>query len=267
MNSKIGFIGCGNMGRAMVGALLNGDPADRPELIVSVKSEKSKKELEEKFKILVTLDNEEVVKSASILFLAVTPNLYETVISEIAPFVTEDHVIVSIAAGISIEQMEKWFSKKVKIMQSMPNTPVMANEGMSAICPNDQVTDAELSEVCSLFRMFGQFEVIGEELFPAFIAVAGSSPAYFFMMIEAMADAAVKLGMPRKLAYRVAEQSMLGSAKLAMETEEHPGSLKDAVCSPGGATIDAVVELERLGFRHAVMSAMDVCAKKSINMD
>ncbi|MFS0784543.1 pyrroline-5-carboxylate reductase [Bacillus sp. 1P06AnD] len=267
MDKKIGFIGCGSMGKAMLGALLNSNQIEKEQLIVSVKSEESKSHIEEEFSVRVTLDNMQVVEEAAILFLAVTPNYYEEVISEISSSVTENHIIVSIAAGITIESMEKWFSKKVKLVKTMPNTPVLAYEGMSAICPNQYITEGELGEICSLYRMFGQYEVLEEDLFPAFIAIAGSSPAYFFMMMEAMADAAVKLGLPRKKAYRMAEQSMLGAAKLALQTGEHPASLKDEVCSPGGATIEAVAELERLGFRHGIISAMNVCAKKSEHIE
>jgi len=147
----------------------------------------------------------------------------------------------------------------------MPNTPVMVNAGMSAICPNEYVSKDELDQVCSLFSLFGEYEMMEEEDFDAFIALCGSSPAYIFVLIEAMADAAVKLGLPRKSAYRMAEQAILGSAKLALETGSHPAELKDMVCSPGGSTIVAVAELETQGFRAAIMKAMEKCAEKSKN--
>ena len=137
---------------------------------------------------------------------------------------------------------------------------------MSAICPNANVSKEDM-EVCKkIFESFGECVEISEKDFHAFIALCGSSPAYIFMFIEAMADGAVKLGIPRNKAYKMAAQSVLGSAKMVLDTGKHPGELKDAVCSPGGTTIDAVVELEKLGFRSSVIEAMDKCAEKSKNM-
>ena len=162
--------------------------------------------------------------------------------------------------------MEEWFDKEVKIIKTMPNTPALVGEGMSAICYNKNVVKEELEEVCSLYNLFGKYELLEESDFNAFIALCGSSPAYVFMFIEAMADAAVKLGIPRVKAYKMAEQSILGSAKLALETGKHPGELKDMVCSPKGTTIEAVIELENKGFRNAVISAMEKCADKANKM-
>ncbi|SJU01472.1 Pyrroline-5-carboxylate reductase [Clostridioides difficile] len=148
----------------------------------------------------------------------------------------------------------------------MPNTPALVGEAMSAICPNANVSKEDM-EVCKkVFESFGECVEISEKDFHAFIALCGSSPAYIFMFIEAMADGAVKLGIPRNKAYKMAAQSVLGSAKMVLDTRKHPGELKDAVCSPGGTTIDAVVELEKLGFRSSVIEAMDKCAEKSKNM-
>ena len=148
----------------------------------------------------------------------------------------------------------------------MPNTPALVGEGMSAICPNKNITSDELEYVGKLYNSFGKYEILEEKDFRAFIALCGSSPAYVFMFIEAMADAAVKLGIPRTKAYKLAEQSILGSAKLALETGKHPGVLKDEVCSPGGTTIEAVIDLEKNGFRNTIISAVEKCAEKSRNM-
>ncbi|MDZ5000616.1 pyrroline-5-carboxylate reductase, partial [Clostridium perfringens] len=146
------------------------------------------------------------------------------------------------------------------------NTPALVGEGMSAICPNSNLKKEELKYICNLYENFGEYEILEEKYFDAFTALCGSSPAYVFMFIEAMADAAVKLGIPRNKAYKMAEQSILGSAKLALETGKHPGELKDMVCSPGGTTIEAVAELEKSGFRSSVIKAMEVCAEKYNNM-
>ncbi len=177
-----------------------------------------------------------------------------------------DELIITIAAGISVADMEEWLGDDVKVIRTMPNTPALVGEAMSAVCPNKNVSEEELQYCIKIFESFGDCEVLEEKYFDGFIAVAGSSPAYVFMFIEAMADGAVKLGIPRAKAYKMAAQSVLGSAKMVLETGKHPGELKDMVCSPAGTTIDAVVELEKLGFRNSVIQAMDKCAEKSKNM-
>ncbi len=267
MNKRIGFIGCGNMGKAMVGSLINNNPQISEKLIVSVRSEQSKTSLMEKWPIKITLDNIEVVQNSDIIFIAVNPNQYEEVIKEIREYVNDNKILISIAAGVKTKQMDEWIGTESKFVLSMPNTPVLVNAGMTAICPNEHINEVELAEICQLFSVFGEYEIIKEEDFEAFIALCGSSPAYIFVLIEAMADAAVKLGIDRKKAYRMAEQTILGSARLALETDIHPAVLKDQVCSPGGATIAAITELEAQGFRHSIIKAMEVCTEKSKDMN
>jgi pyrroline-5-carboxylate reductase len=145
----------------------------------------------------------------------------------------------------------------------MPNTPALVGEGITAVCANDRVTEEELGYVCSVLKSFGKAEVVGENLMDAVVSVSGSSPAYVFIFIEAMADAAVADGMPRSQAYQFAAQAVYGSAKMVLETGLHPGQLKDMVCSPGGTTIEAVRVLEEKGFRSSVMEAMRACTKKA----
>lgn len=148
----------------------------------------------------------------------------------------------------------------------MPNTPAMVGAGMTAACANALVTKEELEKVLTILRSFGEVEVVSEHLIDAVVSASGSSPAYVFMMIEAMADAAVADGMPRPQAYKFAAQAVMGSAKMILETGKHPGELKDMVCSPAGTTIEAVQVLEERGFRSAIIEAMRVCAEKSRNM-
>lgn len=266
MNKRIGFIGCGNMGKAMLGALVKADGINVEDILVSTKTKNSAENIKRDFNVETTLSNVEVAKKSDVLFLAVKPYFFKEVIEEIKDVVKDDSIIISIAAGVNISQIEQWFNKEIKIIRTMPNTPALVNEGMSAICPNKNITNEELEYVGSLYNLFGKYEILDEKDFHAFIALCGSSPAYVFMFIEAMADAGVKLGIPRAKAYRLAEQSILGSAKLALETGRHPGELKDAVCSPGGTTIEAVIDLEKNGFRNAVISAVEKCAEKSKSM-
>lgn len=266
MNKKIGFIGCGNMGKAMLKGLLNSNKISKDDIIVSTKSEESKKNIVDEFGVKCTLNNIEVAKDSEVLFLAVKPNMYKQVIREIKDFLKDDVIIISIAAGINILDIEEWLDKDYKIVKTMPNTPALVGEAMSAICPNRNVGKEELSYICDIYESFGKYEILEEKYFDAFIALCGSSPAYVFMFIEAMADAAVKLGIPRNKAYKMAEQSIFGSSKLALDTGKHPAELKDMVCSPGGTTIEAVAELENSGFRSTIIKAMEKCAEKSRNM-
>ena len=266
MMKRIGFIGCGNMGKAMVGGLINSGFSNPSNIIISTRTEESAKLIQEKYNVNVTTNNENVVKNSDVIFLAVKPNMYAKVIDELRKESLQEKLIITIAAGITISDMEALISDKARIVRTMPNTPALVGEGMSAICPNNNVLDEELKLVIDMYNSFGECVELEEKDFHGFIALCGSSPAYVFIFIEAMADAAVKLGIPRKKAYRMAAQSVLGSAKMVLDTEQHPGELKDMVCSPSGTTIDAVVELEKQGFRNSIIEAMIKCADKSKSM-
>lgn len=266
MNKKIGFIGCGNMGKAMLSGIIASGEINKQNILVSTKSNKSKENIEKEFNINVTLNNEEVAEFSDILILAIKPNMFKEVILGIRDKIKKETIIISIAAGISIDDLENLIGKEYKIVRTMPNTPALVREAISAICNNNNVRDEDLDEVINIFNMFGKCEVLDEKYFHGFIALCGSSPAYVFMFIEAMADGAVKLGIPRNKAYKMAEQAILGSAKLALETGKHPGELKDMVCSPGGTTIEAVAELENGNFRSTIIKALEKCAEKSKNM-
>lgn len=266
MSKIIGFIGCGNMGSAMVGGLIKSGFQNPSDIIVSTKTEASAKKVSDEFKVKITLDNKEVAKKADVLVLAVKPYMYKGVIDEIKSELTREMLIITIAAGVSIENMEYWLGEGSKIIRTMPNTPALVGEAMSAMCSNKHVTEEELEYAKNIFNSFGDCVDLPEKDFHAFTALCGSSPAYVFMFVEAMADAAVKLGIPRVKAYTMAAQSVLGSAKMVLDTGKHPGELKDMVCSPAGTTIDAVAELEKHGFRSAVIEAMEKCAEKSKSM-
>lgn len=266
MNKIIGFIGAGNMGQAIVGGIVKAGLVRSENIIMSDLYEPNLEKVKNNYNIEITTDNKLVAKKSDILILAVKPNLYSIVINEIKDLVKEDVIIVTIAAGKSIDSTEKSFGKELKVIRTMPNTPALVGEGMTAVCPNKLITDEDISEVSNLLSSFSKVEVVNEGLIDAVTSVSGSSPAYIYMLIEAMADAAVLQGMPRDKAYKFAAQTVLGSAKMVLETGIHPGALKDMVCSPGGTTIEAVSELEAKGFRSAVISAMNKCYKKSQEM-
>lgn len=262
----IGFIGAGNMGSAMIGGILNASLVTTGQVIASAHSKETLDAIHSRFSIETTLSNETVAERSDILFLAVKPNKFDEVIPQIAPHVKSSCIIISIAAGKTIAAIEKAFGKEIKLVRAMPNTPALVGEAMSALCVNAHVTEAELSEVQAIFNSFGKAEVVPESLIDAVVGVSGSSPAYVYLFIEAMADAAVADGMPRAQAYKFAAQSVYGAAKMVLETGRHPGELKDAVCSPGGTTIEAVAALERGGLRDTVITAQRACSKKSHDM-
>ena len=260
---KLGFIGCGNMAQAMITGILTQKVVSPQELIVSNPREEKTAKLKDEFGIITTTDNKEVAKQSDILVLSVKPQVYPAVIKEIRDEVSSEQIIVTIAAGVSMEAAERQFGKEVKIVRVMPNTPALVGEGMSGLCCNDYVTEEEPDLVHKMFESFGKAEKITENLMDAVVGVSGSGPAYVYMFIEAMADAAVAQGLPRKQAYTFAAQTLLGSAKMVLETGQHPGELKDAVCSPAGTTIEAVNVLEKKGMRSAVIEAVTAAAKKN----
>lgn len=265
MNKTVGFIGCGNMGSAMMEGMIASQVISSDQLWVSNPHE-SKFERIKHLNAHTTTDNKEVAKNADFLVLSVKPYMYEKVIAEVKECLKKDVVIVAIAAGKTIAQIKEMVGSDTKVVRLMPNTPAMVQEGMTSVSPDELMTKEDLDAVLELCESFGKAEVVSEKLIDAVIAVSGSSPAYIYMLIEAMADAAVKEGMFRPQAYKFAAQAVLGSAKMVLETGIHPGQLKDNVCSPGGTTIEAVIKLEEAGFRSSVMEAMAVCAQKSKDM-
>ena len=263
---KLGFIGAGNMAKAIMGGVLKNEIFKPEEVIASDLYVPGLEAAKESLGINITTDNKEVAKNSEVLILAVKPQFYAQTIAEIKDAVREDQLIITIAPGKTLAWLEEQFGKKVKIVRTMPNTPALVGEGMTAACPNDAVTEEEKNYALELLSSFGKVEIVPEHLIDAVVAVSGSSPAYIFMMIEAMADGAVAEGMPRSQAYQFAAQAVLGSAKMVLETGKHPGELKDMVCSPAGTTIEAVRVLEKFGLRSAVIEAEKVCADMSRNM-
>ena len=263
---KLGFIGTGNMAKAIMGGIIQKQIFRPEEIIGSDVSEKGRERVREQYEIAVTAENREVAEKAEILILSVKPQFYPEVIAEIRECIKPEQLIITIAPGKTLEWLQEQFGRRVKLVRTMPNTPAMVGEGMTAVCRNEEVTDQELEKVLSILGAFGKAEIVPERLMDVVVSVSGSSPAYVFILIEAMADAAVADGMPRAQAYAFAAQAVYGSAKMVLETGKHPGELKDMVCSPAGTTIEAVRVLEEKGMRSAVIEAMKACTEKSRNL-
>ena len=260
MNRTIGFIGTGNMGSAMIVGVSN----ICKEIYVYDHHPEKMKKLEDKVHIMSS--EKEVCEMSDILVLSIKPKHYQNTIETIREYVKKDVVIVCIAAGITISKVKEYFGYNIKCAKAMPNTPAMVGQAMSALCFDDVCDNQDKECIQSIFSSFGKYEIVDEHLMDSVTAISGSSPAYFYMMIEAMADASVAQGMKRDQAYVFAAQAMLGSAKMVLETQLHPGTLKDNVCSPGGTTIEAVKKLEEMGFRTSIIQAMDACFEKSKEM-
>ena len=262
---KLGFIGTGNMAGAIMAGIIQNEIFKPEEIIGSDISETGRQKVRETYGIQVTGDNREAA-AAEVIVLSVKPQYYAETIAEIKDCVREDQLVITIAPGKTLAWLEEQFGKAVKIVRTMPNTPALVGVGMTAACVNEYVTEEEKAYALKILGSFGKVEVVAESLIDAVVAVSGSAPAYVFMFIEAMADAAVAEGMPRPQAYQFAAQAVYGSAKMVLETGKHPGELKDMVCSPAGTTIEAVAVLEERGFRSAVIEAMRVCAETSRTM-
>ena len=267
MISKIGMIGTGNMGSAILRGIVDADYVNANQIIAYDTSNRRMRELEEDIPGVNTARScVEVAEKADLIIIAVKPMYVNDVINEIRACL--DHkAVLSIAAGWTAAMLKDALQgTTATYLRVMPNTPALVGEGMTAICDDTTFSKEDFDYAKGIFDSVGKTKVLPERLFDGVVAVSGSSPAYVYMMIEAMADAAVKEGIPRVYAYEMAAQSVLGSALMVLNSGTHPAALKDAVCSPGGTTIEAVEELERKGFRAAIMDAMDACAEKSRKM-
>lgn len=268
-NKTIGFIGLGNMAKAIIGGLLQNEFVNKENIIGSAKTEKTLLKMRNDYGIMTFSDNCEVAKRADILVLAVKPQMIDGVLDEIRGSLKEDVLVISILAGKNISYLEKGIGRKVKLARCMPNVAALVGEGCTGICFNENCEDTDKALVVSILESIGMAKEIPENLMDAVIGASGSSPAFVFMMIEAMADAVVQAGMRRDLAYEMVAQAVYGSAKLVLESEKalgekmHPAQLKDMVCSPGGTTIEGVKALEEGGFRGVLMEAVEATINKS----
>ncbi len=259
----IGFVGAGNMGGAIVSGIIgNGGIAASDVHVYDIHISGEIQALG----VDIT-DLAGVLAQSSLVVLAVKPNVFGDVLRQIkAAGFEKDTVFISIAAGIPMELMQDILGAETKIVRVMPNLPLKVGEGMTVVSHCDAVTEGELAKAKGLFDCVGKTVVLPEAYIDKCLAINGSSPAYVCMFIEALADGAVKNGVDRKSAYLLAEQSVLGTAKLLLETGLHPAALKDMVCSPAGTTIDAVLALEQSGFRSAVLDAVEACTQKAMEM-
>jgi pyrroline-5-carboxylate reductase len=259
----VGFLGAGNMGEALIKGLLAAKlvPADaifatdvRPERL---------KELDRQYGIQVASDNAELVRRADIVILAVKPQIMDAVATEIAPAVTRRKLLISIAAGVATEKIRARLHKDSRLIRVMPNTPALVLEGVTAIAKADGLEPGDLDIAREIFGAVGRVVVLGEELLDAVTGLSGSGPAYVAVVIESLADGGVRMGLDRATAMTLATQTVLGAAKLLLETGLHPGALKDMVSSPGGTTIAGIAALEEGGLRTTLITAVERATQRS----
>lgn len=260
---KLGIIGCGNMGGAMLRQMLKSGMFTPEEILVADQNAALRSALSQELCVAVTAENAQAA-AAPCLLLAVKPQFMPAVGADIAGHVKPDALVISIAAGYDLGMLKALMQNdKAHIIRVMPNTPVLVGEGVLAACRNEHVTEEEWAFAFRLLSCMGMAEEMPERLMDAVTGLSGSSPAFVFQFLEALADAGVRGGLPRAAAQRFAAQTLLGSARLALETGLHPGQLKDMVTSPAGTTIEGVAALEKNGFRYAVMEAVDAAIQKS----
>jgi len=267
MIRTMGIVGTGNMGSAILRGIVDAGYIQAERIIAYDVSGRRLNELTADFPGINTVKScAGVAQNADLILIAVKPIYVRDVLDEMKPYLN-GKAVLSIAAGWTVGMLERELrGSGASYLRVMPNTPALVGEGMTAICDDTTFSQEDFDFAKGIFDAVGKTKVLPERLFDGVVAISGSSPAYVYMMIEAMADAGVKEGLPRSYAYEMAAQSVLGSALMVLNSGTHPAALKDAVCSPGGTTIEAVEELERKGFRAAVMDAMKVCAEKSREM-
>ena len=263
LDKKIAFLGGGNMAEALIKGMLSADVSTADQMIVSDVSSSRLTYLKGRYRLSITARNSDAVRDADVVLLCVKPQMIDEVLAEIAPLAHASKLVISIAAGVPIARIEHALPGKPRVIRVMPNTPALVLSGASGIAPGRTVTDADRALAEEIFGAVGRVVFVEEKLMDAVTGLSGSGPAYVFTFIEALADAGVKVGIPRAVAMELAVQTVLGSARMVLETKEHPASLRDKVTSPGGTTIAGLHELEKGKFRAVLMSAVEAATRRS----
>jgi len=262
-NKQIGFMGSGNMGEALIHGLLHGHLCRPEQILCSDVRPERLKAIREKYGVRGTSHNPEVVKQSDIVILAVKPQIMKQVAEEVAKYLDLSKLIISIAAGVPLDAIESCARKELKLIRVMPNICVSVREGVSAIAGGRHASKEDLMMAKTIFDSVGKSIFIEEYLLDAVTGLSGSGPAYIFLIIDALADAGVKVGLSRDDALIMASQTVLGAAKMLIETGEHPGKLKDMVTSPGGTAIAGLHTLEQGGLRTTLINAVEVATGRS----
>ena len=260
---RIGFVGAGNMAEALVRGLVRGGHIAADRIIASAPRQERLDELARGYGIGVTLDNREVARASDLVVLSVKPQILDKVLREIGDALRPGTLVISIAAGVDAAKIETAVGDSVRVVRAMPNTPALVGAGATAIAPGARSTAADLAIAKALFDAVGITVTLEEHHLDAVTGLSGSGPAYVFLILEALSDAGVKVGLSRRNAQRLAAQTVMGSAKLLLDTDEHPGKLKDMVTSPGGTAIAGLHTLEQGGLRTTLINAVETATKRA----
>ncbi|MFX1324151.1 MAG: pyrroline-5-carboxylate reductase [Promethearchaeota archaeon] len=266
-NKELGIIGLGKIGSTLLRVLIKSNTLEREKIIVYDINDEILRNISEEYKVESAKDNKELVQKSKYVLIAVLPQVIDKVLEEISPIISENNVIITIAAGISIAHINKFVEGNVGIVRIMTNTPALVRAAASAISSNEYIKQNELDYVKNLFEALGLVVELEERHLDAVTGLSGSGPAYLFIIMESLADGGVKMGLPRDIALKLAAQMVLGSAKLVLETGKHPGELKDMVASPGGTTITAIHEIESAKLRATLIRAVEAATLKSKSMN
>jgi len=260
---EFGIIGIGNMGTALLKGILNSKIIDADKIVIFDTNNDLLRNRSKEFDIDIAKSNLDLVKATKYILIAVKPQVIDLVLEEIGPTIDETQVIVSIAAGVPLSHIQKFIKKKVGMIRVMPNTPALVGAGASAMAPNDIISALDIEYVKKVLSAVGVVVELDEKHIDAVTGLSGSGPAYAFIIIEALSDGGVKMGLPRDISLKLAAQTILGSAKMFLDSGKHPGALKDMVTSPGGTTITALHELEKGKLRATLISAVEAATLKS----
>jgi pyrroline-5-carboxylate reductase len=262
IDKKIAFLGGGNMAEALIKGMLSSDVAKSRQMTVTDTSS-ARLDYLKKYNINAATSNREAVQQADIVLLCVKPQVMDAVLAEIAGAADSSKLIISIAAGITISRMEKGLTANPRVIRVMPNTPALVLSGAAGLAKGSSATNEDMALALEIFSAVGRAVVVDEKLMDAVTGLSGSGPAFVFTVIEALSDAGVKVGIPRPLALELAAQTVFGSAKMVLETKEHPAKLRDMVTSPGGTTIAGMHELEKGKLRAVLMNAVEAATNRS----
>lgn len=262
-NKNITFIGSGNMGEALLGGLLKAKLTKPRNIVATDILEERLRQIAEKWSVTVMTDNRQAIAGANIIVLCVKPQTVSEILREIKDDIREDQLIISILAGITTGTISKFIGKKNPVIRVMPNIPAVVGEGASGLCLGEFAQDVHKELAVTIFQAVGMVEIVEESQMDVITGLSGSGPAYVYMIIEALTDGGVMMGLARNVAARLATQMVLGSAKLVRETGIHPAILKDQVTTPGGTAISAINELEAHGLRPMLIRAVEVATNKS----
>ena len=263
IDKKIAFLGGGNMAEALIKGLIASGAANPSQIIATDPSADRREHLRRTYGIAIQKTNADAAREAGVVVLSVKPQVIDKVVGEISPVIDNTKLVISIAAGVGLAKIEKALKEASRVVRVMPNTPALVLAGAAALAGGKYASSGDLSLAQDIFTSVGRAVIVEEKLMDAVTGLSGSGPAYVFMIIDALSDAGVKAGLPRPLALELAAQTVFGSAKMVLETNEHPAKLRDMVTSPGGTTIEGLHALEKGKLRATIMNAVEAATARS----